>query len=55
MKGLNFVIKQVDRSQITTVKSLRSWDFERQPFVVTFPLDYEANVSIVILSSSFFD
>ena len=40
-----FVIEQVDKFQIASVKRLRSGRFEREPFVVTFRLDYEDDVS----------
>ena len=39
------------KAQISTVKRLRGWGFERSPFVVTFRLDYEDDVSSVSRSS----
>ena len=47
--------KAVDKGQITTIKGLRSGHLERQPFVVTFRLDYEDDVSSVCTSSSLSD
>ena len=45
---LKFDIKQIDEGKIFTVKRLRSWRFERYPFVVTCRLDHEDDVSSVI-------
>ena len=50
-----FAIKQVGKGHISTVKRQRSWSFERSPFIVTFRLDYEVDVSSVRPSSSFSD
>ena len=48
-------IKEVDKGKISTTKRLRSWRFERSPFVVTCRLHYEADVSSVRPSSSLAD
>ena len=52
---LKFGIKQFVKDQISTVKRKRSWRFERSPFVVTFRLDHENDVSSVSPLSSFSD